>query len=271
MANLSKMHDCAGRCPLLAPLPSHDNLDIYPHPGPAAPVGINEQWVRTRPWNPIWVPTMCVLCREDNGATPWCKPPLIAVKRCRRCNKPCCHWHIVAHDFYANPPFDRPGCYNNPMDAQFFCSRTPTITSFCRAPQPPGCFERLFRRVGRNSYQPYAPGPRGWMRIPDLAQGPTFYEGYCGIRWFDLHEELFPDFVWPPDISPEARRRGPPPFISVIREHYVNDPDCASPIAMIWADFDHPTYVNGMVDWNGRVFNYSWNGRVFADGSYPTW
>ena len=112
MAILSTMRDCAGCNPLLVPYPAENNLDLDFFGD--APVPHLEQAARLRPYHPIMVPTLCVMCILDN-ITPWCRPPLIAVCRCRRCNKPCCYWHSAAHDFQRLPT-GAYGCYGNPTD-----------------------------------------------------------------------------------------------------------------------------------------------------------
>ena len=97
------------------------------------------------------------------------------------------------------------------------------------------------------------------MRIPPLAR----FEGEGGLRWRQIPDELPP--VALPPITPEERRAGPRPFVSVPRDYYVNDPEWREAQAEIWADFDQPTYVNGMMG------EFGWNGRVTADGQYPEW
>ena len=252
MACLSKMLGCAGSCPLLVPYPAESNFDPFFFGD--APTHELEQAVRSRPYHPIMVPTLCVLCIRDK-ITPWCRPPLIAVIRCHRCNKPCCFWHAAAHDFMNLPPV----CYGNPTDQQWYCSRANDSL-------PNGCFEIIFRQNGTNRFAPAFPGPYGHMHIPRCVPQLKWHPAYEDNHKRDISEETRPRINAHYLVIPEVRRRGPPPFVSrPVHRHY-NDPEWRAVIADLWQDMP-PSYVNGF-----PVINLDdWHGRVFSDGHHPMW
>ena len=211
---------------------------------------------RSRPYHPIMVPTLCVPCIRDK-TTPWCRPPLIAVCRCDRCNKPCCFWHSAAHDFMNLPP----GCYGNPTDQKWFCSRASDSL-------PNGCFEIIFRPNGTNRFAPAYPGPYGHMNIPQCIPQMRWHPAYQDRSGRDISEETRQrmNALYSVTVTPVVRRLGPPSFVSVPVHRHWNDPDWRDTIASIWQDMP-PSYVNGL-----PVSNLNdWHGRVWDDGSHPTW
>ena len=255
MAILSTMRDCAGCNPLLVPYFAENNLDHVLFGD--APVPQLEQAARLRPYHPIMVPVLCVMCIQDN-ITPWCKPPLVAVCRCRRCNKPCCYWHSAAHDFQRLPT-GAYGCYGNPTDNNRYCSRA-------NISRPNGCFEIVYLPDGPDRFAPRYPGPYGWRQIPVCHPDLRWHPAYQDADERDISEETRTRIDIYYRVSPEQRRLGPPPFVSVPVVRHWNDPAWMESIANLWQDMP-PSYVNGRFITNLR----DWHGRVFADGHHPTW